>query len=354
MASLITSTNDNSKKQLSIHKIRELQLEIIDIETNYDVIREIGSGDYGKVILASHKSSHCEVALKAVPKSTTTLKDFLLEFHYSYFLSPHYNILDTYDVAFETHDHYYFAQEIAPFGDLQQAVLRTNGAGLEEKSVKIVVEQIVSALHFMHDMELVHRDVRTENVLIYNPNLSKIKLTDFGLTRRVGTLVKKRVKSLPSCPPEVWQAVLLEGYNIETGSDVWQLAIMICIMLTTRFPWEKADITDIRFSEFAEWQKRKLTRTPRYFNVFTPRALRMFRRLMEIKPSKRYPVTEVRKYLKNDWISRSGKILRSNSFYDGQTGSSNSSRSYSCSHLIHPVHRNRDMDNKYNDDSSLN
>lgn len=128
-------------------------------------------------------------------------------------------------------------------------------------------------------------------------------------------LVKKRVKSLPSCPPEVWQAVLLEGYNIETGSDVWQLAIMICIMLTTRFPWEKADITDVRFSEFGEWQKRKLTRTPRYFNVFTPRALRMFRRLMEIKPSKRYPVTEVRKYLKNDWISRTGKVLRSNSFY---------------------------------------
>lgn len=60
------------------------------------------------------------MALKAVPKATTTLKDFLLEFHYSYFLSPHHNILDTYDVAFETQDHYYFAQEIAPFGDLQQ------------------------------------------------------------------------------------------------------------------------------------------------------------------------------------------------------------------------------------------
>lgn len=61
-----------------------------------------------------------QVALKAVPKATTTLKDFLLEFHYSYFLSPHHNILDTYDVAFETYDHYYFAQEIAPFGDLAQ------------------------------------------------------------------------------------------------------------------------------------------------------------------------------------------------------------------------------------------
>lgn len=55
------ATADTGKKQLSIHKIREVPLEYINIETNYDVIREIGSGDYGKVILASHKSSHFEV-----------------------------------------------------------------------------------------------------------------------------------------------------------------------------------------------------------------------------------------------------------------------------------------------------
>lgn len=81
MASLITSTNDNSKKQLSIHKIRELQLEIIDIETNYDVIREIGSGDYGKVILASHKSSHCEVKL-TIFNSEFIFCDFVFGFFF--------------------------------------------------------------------------------------------------------------------------------------------------------------------------------------------------------------------------------------------------------------------------------
>lgn len=59
-----------------------------------------------------------QVALKAVPKATTTLKDFLTEFHYSYFLSPHPSILDTYDVAFETAEHYWFAQEVAHLGDL--------------------------------------------------------------------------------------------------------------------------------------------------------------------------------------------------------------------------------------------
>lgn len=125
--------------------------------------------------------------------------------------------------------------------------------------------------------------------------------------------VKKRVKSLPSCPPEVWKAVLLEGYNIETGSDVWQLAMMIIVLFTTRFPWDKADITDVTFKDFVDWQKRKTTRMPRYFREFSPRALRMFRRLMEIKPTNRYPVTEVRKYLKDRWLIN--KTFRSSSIY---------------------------------------
>ena len=55
-----------------------------------------------------------------MPKATTPVRDFLIEFHYSYFLSPHHVILDTYDVAFETRDFYCFAQEIGPLGDLWQ------------------------------------------------------------------------------------------------------------------------------------------------------------------------------------------------------------------------------------------
>src|SRR5690606_911468 len=68
------------------------------------------------------------------------------------------------------------------------------------------------------------------------------------------------------------------------------------------FPWDKADITDPRFHEFAQWQKRKTTKAPKEFRRFTPRLLRCFRRLMEIKPSKRYPITEVNKYLKDQWL----------------------------------------------------
>lgn len=291
---------DKTKQQATIHKVRELQLEAVQVEEHYDVIKEIGSGDYGKVVLARHRETGSQVALKAVPRATTTLRDFLIEFHYSYFLSPHSSILDTYDVCFETPEHYYFAQEVAPYGDLWHAV--EYYGGIDERDLKVVLRQIIPALEFMHSKELVHRDVRAENILIFSKDFTKVKLTDFGLTRKAGTLVKKRTRSLPTCPPEIWEAVHLEGYTVELGSDVWQIGMLIFSSLTARFPWEKADITDSRFNEFLDWQKRKTTRTPREFKRFTPRLLRMMRRLMEAKPSKRYPVTEVNKYYGDRWL----------------------------------------------------
>ncbi|XP_042908242.1 serine/threonine-protein kinase meng-po [Parasteatoda tepidariorum] len=289
-----------SKRLCSIHKIREIQLPLLELQDQYDVIREIGSGDYGKVMLAVHRDTQAKVALKAVPKATTTLKDFLIEFHYCYFLSPHNNILDTYDVAFETVEHYVFAQEVAPYGDVWQVIEKAGG--MEENDLKIVIRQIASALEFMHSKGLVHRDMRAENMLIFAEDFSRVKLTDFGLTRRTDTLVKKRTRSLPTCPPEIWEAVHLEGYTVEIGSDVWQMGMFIFAGLLARFPWEKADITDSRFSEFVQWQKRKITRTPKDFRKFTPRLHRLLRRLMDPKPSKRYEIKEVYKYLGDKWL----------------------------------------------------
>lgn len=290
----------SSKRKSSIHKIRDIQLNVINLEDQYELIKIISSGEFGKILLAVHKNTEMQIVLKGVRKNSTSIKDFLAEFHYSYFLSPHNNVLDTYDVTFESKDHYYFAQEASPFGDLRQYV--ENTGGIDEKEVKMIVQQVCSALDFMHSKDLVHRDVRAENILIFQPDFSRIKLTDFAMTRRAGTLVKKRTRCLPTCPPEIWEAVHLEGYTIEIGSDVWQIGILIYFTLMGKFPWQKADITDSHFTEFIHWQKRKTTRTPKDFKRFTARLHRLFRRLMDAKPSKRYPVTETNKYLQDKWV----------------------------------------------------
>lgn len=59
------NNNGNKKENFTIDKVREFPLKMILIEREYDIIKEIGAGDYGKVILATHKRTNTQVNIFA-------------------------------------------------------------------------------------------------------------------------------------------------------------------------------------------------------------------------------------------------------------------------------------------------
>ncbi len=275
-----------------------------ELTEHYSVLRTLGSGTYGKVLLARCHKTNAEIALKVLPKPTIKLKDFLREFNYSYYLSPHRAIVNTYDVAFETPTSYVFAQEHAPMGDLFEAI--TPQVGIAESHAKIVAKQLASALEFMHSKNLVHRDIKPENVLVFDEKFSRIKLMDFGMTKKSGTLVRKVSGGIPYTPPEICDALKGERYSVETSADVWAFAVLMFCTLTGNFPWELACHKDSFFTEFVHWQKRKTTKLPSQWRRFTPRLMRFFRRMMEPKSDKRCAIKELHKYLDDAWLAERG------------------------------------------------
>ena len=270
------------------------------MEEHYDVIKKLGSGTYGKVLLAQCKRTGTEVALKLLPKSTIKMKDFIREFNYSYYLSPHRSILNTFDVAFETPNSYVFAQELAPYGDLFEAI--TPQVGLSEQHAKSMAKQIASALDFMHSKSLVHRDIKPENILLFDEEFTKIKLMDFGMTKKAGTMVRKVSTGIPYTPPEICEALKGERYTVDTSADVWGFGVLLFCALTGNFPWELAHHRDAFFVEFSQWQKRKTTKVPSQWRRFSPRMMRFFRRLLEVKPDRRGGIKETFKYLDDTWL----------------------------------------------------
>ncbi len=292
---LSTSMNPDCSPRSSVSD----NLYQMDLEEHYTVLKELGSGTYGKVLFCRCKQTDTKVALKVLPKSGTKLKDFIREFNYSYYLSPHRAVLNTFDVAFETVNSYVFAQEFAPLGDLFEAI--TPQVGLPENQCKTVVKQITSALEFIHSKNLVHRDIKPENILVFDEDLSRVKLMDFGMTKKTGTMVRKVSTGIPYTPPEICEALKGERYSVEISADVWAFAVLIFCTLTGNFPWELAHHKDIFFSEFGLWQRRKTTKIPSQWRRFTPRLMRMFRRMLEPRPEKRCGVKEVSKYFEDDW-----------------------------------------------------
>ncbi|KAF5901833.1 serine/threonine-protein kinase SBK1-like, partial [Clarias magur] len=112
------------RSRASIDILEELQLiaaqnlEKLDINKYYEVIRELGKGTYGKVDLVVHKIRGTKMALKFLRKKTTKLKSFLREYSISLYLCPCPYIINMYGIAFETDEYYIFAQEYALAGDL--------------------------------------------------------------------------------------------------------------------------------------------------------------------------------------------------------------------------------------------
>ena len=130
-----------------------------------------------------------------------------------------------------------------------------------------------------------------DNVLVFTSDYSLVKLTDFGSTRKAGTLVRRRHELLPYCPPEVAEAVYNEGYHVTTGQDVWQFGILLYVLLTGSLPWQKADeTTDRLYAPFYAWQQRRTSKVAPKFKEFTARLQRLFRRLLDPKEETRVPI----------------------------------------------------------------
>ncbi|XP_049958207.1 serine/threonine-protein kinase meng-po [Schistocerca serialis cubense] len=285
----------------SMHRVQEVALPELSLSAEYSVSRTLAEGCFARILLATHRRTGTTVVLKAVHAELTSVADFQREFHYSYRVSPHPAVLSVYPVAFRADGCYVFAQEYAPLGDLSGAV---KAGGLPEEQVKRVASQIGSALDFLHSKQIVHRDVKLENVLVFTADMTKVKLCDFGSARREGSLVSRARCTWQWCqPPEVCAVLSRERYHCRTAGDAWQLAVLVVVCLAASPPWQAADhISDTDYAAFSRWQRRRSTRLPPLFRRFTPRFLRLLRRLLEHKVEKRAPVSEVEKYLKDTWL----------------------------------------------------
>ncbi|XP_076272316.1 serine/threonine-protein kinase meng-po-like isoform X1 [Rhynchophorus ferrugineus] len=288
----------------SIHRIREFELEKVNLIDEFDILQIVGEGWFGKILLVEHKATDAEMVLKALPKPYTSLKDFYREFHYGLHLGVHRNIITAYDVAFETAGFYVFSQEYAPLGDLTSNV---SERGIGELHTKRVAKQLASALEHMHSRDLVHRDVKLDNILVFKSDFSRIKLCDFGETRRVGSVVLRRNEWLPYAAPEILEIATDGNYKCNTSHDVWQFGIVIFVCLTGCLPWQKAAQDDPRYVKYTVWQNSTLPikRQPKLFKLVSSKAQRFFKKFLEPKPEKRpINLSDVSRHLDDRWMSK--------------------------------------------------
>lgn len=176
--------------------------------------------------------------------------------------------------------------------------------GLPEELVKRCASQLAEALDFMHSRALVHRDIKLDNVLLFDRECRRVKLGDFGLTRVQGSAVGAMSSTLPYAPPEL---CLLQGSDtleLDASLDVWAFAVLLFCLCTGCFPWAVAASSDPQFKDFSSWQGGMEGQgVPASWQGFNSGALEMFQRLLTLDPDRRSPAIEVQKYLSLPWVT---------------------------------------------------
>ncbi|XP_046403217.1 serine/threonine-protein kinase SBK1-like [Ischnura elegans] len=302
----------------NIHRIRDFEMEKVDLLASYEILQVLDAGWFGQVLLAEPKrgapgsrrrreesdgGGGSEIVLKAVRKGQTSREDFLREYHYNVELGKrHKGILRTLGPPFETATLLVFPLEAAPLGDLASH-LSDRGVGGGERPTKAVARQLASALAYMRQRaSLVHRDVRPQRVLLFASDCSRVKLSGFGEARPAGTLVRRRrgKEWPPYAPPEVVEATTNTRYPAyyddisEAGSvyfgeednlslygdslltstydegappyqahyaqDAWMLAVTLLVCLTGCLPWTRASSDDPRYARYLRWRTGRARR----------------------------------------------------------------------------------------------
>ena len=272
----------------------------VSLEERFTFVKQIGQGGYGTIWIVDDAVTGKRLALKEISKATTNRTEFKRELWISKYLSKHPNIIKTHN-AYETKTSYVSVQDYAVGGDLFDVVERNSE--LKESRAKLYLGQICRAVEFMHSKNLVHRDIKLENVVLADRSGSVAQLIDFGLTLGAGTHIEAVSGTMSYLAPEICSPPRTGGFVVDPSSDVWSVGILLFCMLTGGYPWEQATLSDPDYYEFVEWQCGISTEPPNEWRYFSPDLLSLFKKMLAMESSERCTISEVYKYLNCSWFN---------------------------------------------------
>ena len=301
-------TNPFIKEESTISISNRLFIsELKDIpEKKYKIKKLIGIGSYGKVYLAENIFTQEEVAMKEIKKST---EDLLSDGE----IMDEINILKNLDHPdivrimefYNTEQSYFIINEYCPGGELY---LKVNQK-FSETQIAVMFRQILSGLAYLHSNNIIHRDLKLENILIKeieksvetNEDLFILKIIDFGTAKIFDKNIKERalVGSSYYIAPEV----INKKYNQEC--DMWSAGVILYMFIVGHAPFDGKTDREI----MGKIKKGNYLKNEERWINSSKEVKDLIQKLLVLEPEKRLTAKEA---LKHPWF----KVTNSNILYN--------------------------------------
>ncbi|GMP32850.1 hypothetical protein CsSME_00006420 [Camellia sinensis var. sinensis] len=176
----------------------------------YEILRDIGSGNFGVAKLVRDKKTAELYAVKFIDRGHKVL------------LTP---------------THLAIVMEYAAGGELFERIC--NAGRFSEDEARFFFQQLISGVSYCHSMQICHRDLKLENTLLHGSSTPRLKICDFGYSK--SSVLHSQPKSTVGTPayiaPEVFSRKEYDGKI----ADVWSCGVTLYVMLVGAYPFEDAD-----------------------------------------------------------------------------------------------------------------
>ncbi|XP_062288201.1 serine/threonine-protein kinase Nek5-like [Scomber scombrus] len=212
---------------------------------NYEVISQIGEGAFGKAFLVRDKGGggdgQCVVKQINLRKMSAREKEASMKEVTLMSKMKHPNIV-TFIRSFQERGSLCIVMEYCDGGDLMKKINMQRGVAFTEAKIVDWFVQICLGLKHIHDREILHRDIKSQNIFLTNGGM-KAKLGDFGIARMLNNtmeLARTCVGTPYYLSPEICEN---QPYNNKT--DIWSLGCVLYELCTLRHPFEGSSLRQL-------------------------------------------------------------------------------------------------------------
>ncbi|OMJ74352.1 hypothetical protein SteCoe_26741 [Stentor coeruleus] len=266
-----------------------LEISEFKLLNHYVSLSLLGSGAFSEVILAKHIPTQSFRALKIVSKSKLTSQHF---FSWGTVREPYIlqeinypGVIKFYE-CFDDLLNFYIVTEYCEGGSLFKKI--KNSGRLSEENNVLIMYQLLKTVEYIHSHNIVHRDIKLENVLLACKQNIRIKLADFGNACHL-TSDKKLTGCYGSAcylAPEVYT----NSYDEKV--DIWSCGILFYVLLSGKSPYSCKDPCEIKHLVNTSPFQLNDTNTVGFSSI----AIDLLQLLLKIQPEQRISASDALKH----------------------------------------------------------